>query len=53
MRYERPAIEQRVKTTGPVIVGGAGPVSPPVPTPNWAPHDTTNITADDTGRETS
>ena len=43
MRYERPAIEQRVKVVGPVIAGvGTAPVSPgsPVaPTPTWAPHD--------------
>ncbi len=51
MKYERPAIERRVKTTNPVIAGTV--VSPTVLTAKWAPHDTTNITADDTGRETS
>ena len=49
MSYERPAIEQRVKVTGPVITA-PGPVSlPATGTPTWAPHDTPN----DTEREGS
>jgi len=51
MRYERPAIERRVKTTNPVIAGTL--VSPPVLTAKWAPHDTTTIAPGNTDRETS
>jgi hypothetical protein len=48
MRYERPAIEQRVQVTGPVItVATVG--SPTVQTPTWVPHDT----RDGAGRERS
>jgi hypothetical protein len=43
MRYERPAVERRVKVKDPVItVAAAG--SPVTPTPTWAP---------DTGTERS
>ena len=48
MPYERPAIEQRVKVTGPVIAGTA-PVSPNPTgaTPRWAPHDAPDGTGDE------
>jgi hypothetical protein len=38
MRYERPAIERRVKVSGPVIAGIINPGSGGVLTAWWAPH---------------
>jgi hypothetical protein len=46
MPYERPAIEQRVKVTGPVITVTA-PSSLVGVTPRWAPHDTPSGTGDE------
>lgn len=37
MRYERPAVERRVKVKDPVITVAAA--SPATATPTWASHD--------------
>jgi hypothetical protein len=44
VRYERPAIDRRVKVTDPVVK--VVTVSPTVPTPAWAPHEANGAPGD-------
>jgi hypothetical protein len=41
VKYESPTIERRVKMTDPAITDTA-PISTPIPTPTWAPHEPDN-----------